>query len=105
MPAKEKKIPKKKKRFTYKTSLVAHCLLCTFFFVYLEIIFHIFTYKHIGQNILYPILFSLPAGLLLLFVSSIFTKRMNKIILWFFMPLVIFIYIIETVYQNVFKIL
>ena len=96
--------PDRKTYFTATLSILAQSLLCGLFFVYQELVFHIFTFQGIGDFILYPILFSLPTGMLLLFLTGLFPEKVNRIILRILLWLATLLYIVETIFEYVFKI-
>ena len=95
---------KKRNIFSSESALLCRTLLCVLFFVWQEVVFHIFTFRSVGQFIVYPILFALPAGFLLLALTSAFPRKANQIILWISMSFFTFVYMAETVFEHVFKI-
>ena len=68
--------------------------------VYFEAVFHILLFKNV--NILYPVLFALPMGLLLAWITDFFGPRVRKALYWAFTALFFLIYGSQLVYHHVF---
>ena len=92
-----------KKYFKRSYSFLAQGLLCLLFMPYLEIVFHIGNFKEIGEHIILPILFTLPIGALIFLLTGLFSTKVNKILLWVLIPLMTFPYMVETIYEFIFK--
>ncbi|MDF2473131.1 MAG: hypothetical protein K0R21_913 [Anaerocolumna sp.] len=71
--------------------------------MYLEIAFHLMIFKSISSNLLIPILFALPWGMLLALVTSMFTPKINTIVIWGTTIVLCLVYITQLVYYHVFK--
>lgn len=99
--AKEKALKRSFGKFANPISQIALCVLS---FAYMELIYHLFIFHSFGQFWYYPLLFSVPVGLLLLTLVSIFPAHANKILLWVFLAIAYILYLVETVYQHIFKI-
>jgi phosphoglycerol transferase MdoB-like AlkP superfamily enzyme len=72
--------------------------------IYMEIMLHILLYRSIDIKIIYPILFAIPLGTLLAFITGLFQPIVNKIILWVFTIFLCFMFMLQLVYYNVFKV-
>lgn len=93
-----------KKNFTVLTDTIARISLCLLTFIIMELVHHLFLFRSFGSFIYYPLLFSVPAGLLLFTVTGLFPERVNRILLWIFLSLTYILFAAETVYQHIFKI-
>lgn len=72
--------------------------------IYLEVIFHFLIYRSVDIKIIYPILFAIPFGALLAFITGLFSVKLNKLILWVLSAAICIIYLVQLVYFNVFKV-
>jgi lipoteichoic acid synthase len=72
--------------------------------IYLEIVLHLLNYRSIDLKIIYPILFAIPLGILLGFITGLFPSMINKILLWGSTGLICIIYITQLIYYYVFKV-
>lgn len=72
--------------------------------LYLEMILHLMIYREIDAKIIFPVLFSLPAAVFFAFLSGVFHKTINKIIVWGITILVCLIFCVQLVYFDVFKV-
>jgi len=72
-------------------------------FIYLELITHILIYRSIGIKIIYPILFAIPFGILVSFITGWFRPIINKILLWLLTIAICFIFGVQLVYYFIFK--
>lgn len=72
--------------------------------IYLELIVHLYLYKTIDSKIIYPIMFSIPLGCLFTFLSGLFDSFGNKLIMWALTSISCFIYGLQLVYYNIFKV-
>lgn len=57
--------------------IIIYCILS---FIWEEVIFHISIYGSIDKYILFPVILSIPVGMLLGIVCSLFPKKVNKVI-------------------------
>ncbi|ACL76157.1 sulfatase [Ruminiclostridium cellulolyticum H10] len=72
--------------------------------IYLESIFKIVVFKELFNiGIVYMILFSIPAGILLYLVSNLFSSRVNRTISIVLTVFLTFIFIVQIVYFHIFK--
>ncbi len=71
--------------------------------IYLELIFHLLTFQSLNGKILLPIVFAIPAGAVLGFISGIFGKQLNQILIWIFTTVLCLIFSTQLVYNYVFK--
>ena len=71
---------------------------------YLEIVLHFLIYRSIDLKIIYPVLFALPFGLLINFITGLFDERVNKILLWTITAITSIVFCIQLIYYYVFKV-
>ncbi len=71
---------------------------------YLEITFHILIYQAIDIKIIYPLLFAIPIGILIGFITGFFGPLMNKILLLFIIGINCFLFSVQLVYYYIFKV-
>lgn len=71
--------------------------------IYLELVFHLLTFQSLNGKILLPILFAVPAGAILGFISGIFEKPINNVLIWIFTTTLCLIFSTQLVYNYVFK--
>jgi phosphoglycerol transferase MdoB-like AlkP superfamily enzyme len=71
--------------------------------IYLELIFHLLTFQRLNGKILLPIVFAIPAGAVLGFISGIFGKQLNQILIWIFTTVLCLLFSTQLVYNYVFK--
>lgn len=71
--------------------------------IYLELITHLLIYRRIELKIIYPILFAVPFGMLISFITGWFKPLVNKIILCLITAVVCFIFGFQLVYYFIFK--
>ncbi len=72
--------------------------------IYLEVIFHFLIYRSVDLKIIYPILFAIPFGAILAFITGLFSVKLNKLILWILSSALCIMYLLQLVYFNVFKV-
>lgn len=72
--------------------------------MYLELIFHFLIYQSIDNKIIYPVIFAIPFGALLAFITGLFPARMNKWVLWVVSAGLCTVYLVQLVYFSVFKV-
>jgi Phosphoglycerol transferase and related proteins, alkaline phosphatase superfamily len=72
--------------------------------LYLEITFHILIYQMIDLKIIYPLLFAIPMGLLLGFLTGLFGPLLNKILFFVITGFNCFIFSVQLVYYSIFKV-
>lgn len=72
--------------------------------IYMEFIFHMFTFHTPGEYMYFPIVFALPAGILLTLLTSIFPRRINIVLSWIIWILFTLFYFAEMIYIHIFKI-
>ncbi len=102
MEKKEEK--EKKKSFHSLKNIFAQIALCVCSVIYMELVYHLFTFHSFGAFIYYPLLFSLPVGFLFLTLISVFPARANKVLMWVLLSVTYVIYLAETIYSHIFKI-
>lgn len=72
--------------------------------IYLEIVTHIMNYRSLDFKIIYPVLFSIPFGLLLGFITGLFKELINKILLWIFTIAICLVFAVQLVYFYIFQV-
>lgn len=83
---------------------VAHILFSLLTFIYMEVLFHLFIFKTVGDFIGYPILFAVPVGFVVLILTSVFSRTANKIIMWVVLGIAELVYLSEIVFMYIFKV-
>ncbi len=72
--------------------------------IYLEVVFKIAVFKELFNiGLVYMVLFSIPAGILLYLVCSLFNSRVNRIISLVLTVFLTFVYIVQIVYYQIFN--
>ncbi|MDU6262977.1 MAG: sulfatase-like hydrolase/transferase [Anaerocolumna aminovalerica] len=71
--------------------------------IYLEVVFHLLTFQSLDGKILLPIVFAIPVGAVLGFISGIFGKQLNQVLIWIFTTALCLIFSTQLVYNYVFK--
>lgn len=71
--------------------------------VWLELVYHLFTFGSIQPYILYQILFSCSVGGLMCFITAFFGKRGSRIISWTFLVVVTIYFCVQLVYYSIFR--
>ncbi|MBR5783315.1 MAG: sulfatase-like hydrolase/transferase [Clostridia bacterium] len=77
-------------------------LFCVSVFVYLELALHLFVYKSISFDIVFPLLFATIAGSVLFFISSLFPTKANRIIGLILIAITVIYYEVQLVYHGIF---
>lgn len=72
-------------------------------FIYLELILHLLIYQSMDGKILYPIVFAIPIGLFMTILTGFFSYKVNKAILWVLTSAICFLFGLQLVYYDVFK--
>lgn len=70
--------------------------------IYLEVLLHILSIGTIDWRIIVPIMFSIPCGLIIYFISTCFGKKTNKVIYSIAVLVVTIYFIVQYVYQSIF---
>lgn len=99
----EEEKKKKKKSFSSLKNIFSQIALCVCSVIYMELVYHIFTFHSFGTFIYYPLLFSVPVGFFFLTLISIFPARVNKVLMWVLLSFIYIIYLAETIYSHIFK--
>ncbi|EPR13279.1 LTA synthase family protein [Ruminiclostridium papyrosolvens] len=90
-----------------KIARLQHCGSTLFFpisIIYLELVFKFVVFKELFNiGFIYMVLFSIPAGILLYLVCSLFNSRVNRIISVVLTLFLTFIYIVQIVYYQIFS--
>lgn len=92
-----------KHRSAEKGNTVLRILFLPLVFVYFEIVFHLFAFHGVGENIGYPILFALIFGTVFTLIVSAFSKKVNRIIATVLTVLGLIWYSAQIVYLHIFK--
>lgn len=90
-----------------KQLIIAQLLPLAYFIgliIYLEAIFHIVTFKGIDSKIILPIIFAVPVGAFITFITGFFGKKVNKTIMWFATALTCILFCVQLIYNYVFKV-
>lgn len=66
--------------------------------IYLEIIYHIFTFYDF--NIIGAVLSSIPISLILIFIKNLFNKKINQVLFYSLYFLIVFIYELQFIYYK-----
>ncbi len=72
--------------------------------VYLEIVLHFLNYGKFDNKIIYPILFAIPIGLLIGFITGLFNTKINKLLLWGITVFLGLLFNTQLIYFYVFKV-
>jgi lipoteichoic acid synthase len=72
--------------------------------IYLELLTHIINYRSLDIKIIYPVLFVLPPGLLIGFMTGLFKSVINRIIFWIITGLTCLIFAVQLIYYYVFHV-
>lgn len=72
-------------------------------FFYFELIFHLFVFRGLGGNFIFPALFALAFGLLVDLLTCVFPERANRVIAVALTALGAVWYATQLVYQHIFK--
>ncbi len=99
------------KRMRYKRRL-KHNMYDTFiqfvFFSFaafwMELIYHIFTFRAIDIHLIYPFLFSVGIGGVLAFITGLFPRRVNQVLSVIFVVVLALFYCTQQVYKSLFKV-
>ena len=71
--------------------------------LYLEVVFHLLIFKKMDMQFIFPVLFALPSGTFLAFITGLFGKRINQTLTWIFTSVLCLIYSVQLVYHYIFK--
>ncbi|AEY66327.1 phosphoglycerol transferase family protein, alkaline phosphatase superfamily [Clostridium sp. BNL1100] len=72
--------------------------------IYLESVFKLAVFKELFNiGFIYMVLFSIPAGILLYLLCSLFNSRVNRILSIFLTVFLTFVYIVQIVYYQIFS--
>ncbi len=73
------------------------------FIIYEELIFSYVAFGMIPQNMMYILLFSLPIGLILNFVTGIFGKKVNAVIAYILIAIIEFVFCAQFIYYIIYQ--
>ena len=79
-------------------------LFFPFAMLYFELVLHLLIYKSIDLNSIFVLLFPIPTGLILAFISSLFSKKVNKVLTWLITIVLSIIFIGQYIYYNIFTV-
>lgn len=71
--------------------------------IYLEFVFHLMVFHKLDGNIIYPLIFAVFFGCLIELTTIAFSRRINLILSWVMMSIVCLSFIVQLVYQHIFK--
>ena len=77
-------------------------LMPVFTVIYLEVLLHILAIGSIDWRILVPILFSVPCGLIIYFLSTCFGKKTNTVIYFILISAITIFFLVQYVYHSIF---
>lgn len=95
---------KKKESFGSLKNLWFQIALCVGSIIYMELVYHLFTFRSFGAFIYYPLLFSAPVGFFFLTLISVFPAKANKVLMWVLLSVTYVIYLAEIIYSHIFKV-
>lgn len=72
--------------------------------IYFEFLYGLWTNRSIGRDFIFPVLFAVPAGAVLFFLSSLYKKTRSRIISIVITILLMFGYLVYLVYFEIFKV-
>ena len=93
-----------KRLWMSKSSLIPPMLFFIGFLIYLEIVFHLVVFKTADTKLILPVLFALPVGTLIVFITGLFHKKVSKIIMWFVVGFTCLLFCVQLIYFYVFKV-
>ncbi len=70
---------------------------------YLELIYRLWCFNSINFDYIFPVLFALPAAVVLFSVSSLFGEHINRIVSVFITFIMTFLYAVQLVYYSIFR--
>ena len=71
--------------------------------IFYELVMQIYAFGEITWKFIFPIIFSIPFALFVIFITNLFGKRVNMIISWAFLAFLFLFYSTQVVYSFVFK--
>lgn len=72
--------------------------------VYLEVVLHFLIYHEFNAKIIYPILFAIPVGIVIGFITGLFGRIVNKLLLWIITGFICILFNVQLIYFYVFKV-
>ena len=72
-------------------------------FLYLEFVFHVLNFESLGKNMIFPVLFALPFGMLAQAVTGLFRGRGKRAVLWILSAGTVLIFAVQYVYYYIFR--
>lgn len=77
-------------------------LMPIFTVIYLEVLLHILAIESVTWRILIPILFSIPCGLVIYFISTCFGRKANNVIYFISITVITVYFLVQYVYNSIF---
>lgn len=71
---------------------------------YLELIMHVINYHSIDFKLIYPVLFSIPLGMMFGFITGIFKPAVNRVLIWVLTGALCLNFAIQLIYFYIFKV-
>lgn len=71
--------------------------------VYCELVFHLLVFEQLNSEVLLPCLVALAVGCVPAALTSVFSRRINLILSWVFLSVIVFVYCGQRIYYYVFK--
>lgn len=87
-----------------KANLIYPMLFIIGTIIYLEVVAHCLIFQNLDITIICPILFAIPFGTLIGFITGLFSPIINKILLWIFTGIICLIFSLQLIYHYVFKV-
>lgn len=98
MPARHARYePVKSKKTWFSPAVLCPCLC-----LYFELVFHLLIYRS-AEGLLFPLLFSVPTGMLAAFVLGLFPRRAGQVLLPVITFIATVIYSAQVIYYSVFR--
>lgn len=98
-----KKAWNKRLHITNKNFIIPALFIITSM-IYLEVVSHFLIYRGFDNKILYPVLFAIPFGLLIAFITGLFNRIVNKVLLSVITGIICLIFNVQLIYHYVFKV-
>lgn len=100
-----KKIVNSKTAITLRSFFSKYSLLCFFIglYIYMELLFRLWSYKNLDSDFLFPVLFAIPAGAFIYIVTYIFPAKAERYISTAITLLVSICYGVQLIYYCIFQ--
>jgi len=98
-------IPERLQRLLDKKDFTFQYGLLIIFFVsicYFELIYRLWTFNNLNADYIFSVLYALPSAIVIFLLSKIFGHKLNKIVAYFLMFLLIAVYSVQFIYYYIF---